>query len=166
LLASCALVAGPLGETQATAEPSQPLLLVTREHAHLAHEPGHVAGEDVGDEAPPRVGQRHGLVAAVVLAARALDEPAPQEIDHHDGGVGVAAEELLAQLALTEGPMVEQGLERAELPDGEPGPPHHVPDPNRQRLGGAHELDVRVEGRRLRGASGVACRHGSNSNRL
>jgi len=165
-LASCALVAGFLGESQATAEPPQQLLLVTREHAHLAHEPGHVAGEDVGDEAPPQPGQRHGLIAAVVLAARALDQPAAQEIAHHDGGVGVAAEEFFAQLALAEGPVVEQGLERAELADGEPGLPHHVPNPNGQRLCRAHELDVGVEGRRLRGAAGVARRHGSNSNCL
>ena len=91
-----------------------------------------MAGEDVGDEAPPELGQRHGLIAAVVLATGALDQPAAQEIAHHDGGIGLTAEEFFAQLALAEGSVLKQGLERAELPDGEPGPPHHVPNPNGQ----------------------------------
>jgi hypothetical protein len=125
-----------------------------------------VAGKDVGDESPARVGQRHRLVASVVFTARALDEAAAEEIAHHHCGVGLAAQELLAQLSLAERPVVEQRLQRAELPDGEAGSPHHVADANGQGLRRAHQLDVRVQRDGLGRAAPVAGRHGSNSNRL
>ena len=141
----------------------QRVLLLPREHAHLADQARHVAGKDVSDEPPARVGQRHRLVAPIVLASGPLHEPAAQQIAHDDGGVGVAAEQLLSELALTQRPVVQQRLQRAELADGEAGPRHDAADPRGQRLRRAHELDVRVQRGGFGGAPGVAGRHGSNS---
>jgi hypothetical protein len=165
-LASFALVGRGLGEAEPPAEPAQRVLLVAGKHAHLADEAGHMAGEDVGDEPAPRLGEGDGQIAAVVAAARALDQAPALEVAHHHRGVGVASQELLPEVALAERPVMQEGLHGAELPDREPGRRHHAADPPGQGFRRAHELDVGVEGRRLCGAAGVACRHGSNSNRL
>jgi len=142
------------------------VLLVPGEHTHLSNEAGHVTGEDVGDEPAPGIGQGDRLIALVVLSARPPHEAPAQQVAHHHRGVGVAAQELLAEVALAERPVVQEGFQRAELPDGETGRAHDATHPRGQRLRRAHELDVGVEGRSLRGAAGIACRHGSNSKRL
>jgi hypothetical protein len=166
LLASFAFAGGGLGEAEPPAESAQRVLLVAGEHAHLADEAGHVAGEDVGDEPAARLGQGDGHVPAVVAAPRALDQAPAQEVAHHHRGVGVASQELLPEVALAGRAVVEKSLQRAELPDREPGRRHHAADSPGEGFRRAHELDVGVEGRRLRGAAGVASWHGSNSNRL
>lgn len=142
------------------------MLLVSGEHAHLPDESGHVAGEDVGDEPAAGVRKGHRLIALVVLSPRPPHETPAQQVPHDHRSVGVAAQQLLAEVALAERPVVEQRLQRAELPDGEAGRAHDAAHPRGERLRRAHELDVGVEGRGLRGAAGIACRHGSNSKRL
>jgi hypothetical protein len=142
------------------------VLLVAGEHAHLADEAGHVTGEDVGDEPAAGVGQGDRLIAAVVGSARPLHETSAQQVAHHHRGIRVAAQELLAEVALAEWPVVQEGFQRAELPDGEAGRAHDATHPRGERLRRAHELDVGVEGGGLRGAAGIACGHGSNSKRL
>jgi hypothetical protein len=125
-----------------------------------------VAREDAGDEPASRLGEGDRHVAPVVAPARPLHEAPAQQIAHHHRGVGVAPQELLPEVALAERPVVQERLQRPELPDGEPGFGHHPAHPRGERLGRPHELDVGVEGRCLGGAAGVACGHGSNSNRL
>jgi hypothetical protein len=142
------------------------VLLVAGEHAHLPDEAGHVTREDVGDEPAPGIGQGDRLIAFVVHAARPLHETPAQQVAHHHRGIGVAAQELLTEVPLAERPVVQEGFQRAELPDGEAGRAHDAAHPRGQGLRRAHELDVGVEGRGLRGAARVACRHVSNSKRL
>jgi hypothetical protein len=125
-----------------------------------------MAGKDVGDEPESRLRQRDGQVAAVVAPARPLHEAAPEQIADHHRGVGVAPQELVPEIALAQRTMVQERFQGPELPDREAGRRHHAADPRGEGLGRAHELDVGVERGLLRGAAGVACRHGSNSNRL
>lgn len=125
-----------------------------------------MVGEDVGDEPAPHHREGHRLITAIILAARALHEAPAEQIAHDHRGVGVAAEELLPEVALAERAVVQQRFEGAELPDGEPGRGHHAARPRGERFRRAHELDVGVERRRLRGTARVACRHVSNSKRL
>jgi hypothetical protein len=154
------------GETEPPAEPAQRLQLGARQHAHLAHEPRHVAGEDLGDEPPAAPRQRHGDEAAIVPPASLRDEPAPDEVGHDHRGVAVAAEQLEPEVALAERTVVEQGLQHAELPDGEAGGRHHAARAGGQRLAGPHQLDVGVQGGLLERGASVARGHGSNSKGL
>lgn len=142
------------------------MLLVPGEHAHFPDKAGHVTGEDVGDEPAPGLGQGDRLIALVVLSTRPLHETPAQQVAHHHRGIRVAAQELLAEVALAERPVVQEGFQRAELANGEAGRAHDAAHPRGERLRRAHELDVGVEGGGLRGAAGIACRHGSNSKRL
>jgi hypothetical protein len=139
---------------------------VAVEPAHLSHQPCHVAGKDLADQPPAPLGQRDRHVAAVVTPAFLRHEIPADEVAHHDGGVAVAAQELLTEVALAERPVMQQRLQHAELSDGEPGRRHDPAHPCGDRLGGAHELDVGVERRRLGPGAGIARRHGSNSNGL
>ena len=142
------------------------MLLVAGEHGHLAGEAGHVPREDAGDETAPPVGQGDGQVAAVISPARALHEAPAEQVAHDHRGIGVAPQELLPEVALAERPVVQERLQSAELPDGQPRLRHHAAHARGERLGRAHQLDVGVESCGLRGAAGVSCRHDSNWNRL
>jgi hypothetical protein len=125
-----------------------------------------VPGEDLADQRAPTRGERDHHEAAIVLAAGLRDEPAAHQVTDHHRGVAVTAQQLGAQLALAERPVVQQGLQHAELADGEAGARHHVADARGDRLGGAHELDVGVERGGLGECARVARGHGLNSNGL
>jgi hypothetical protein len=125
-----------------------------------------VAGEDLRDQPPPPLGQRDGDEAPVVHAARLPDQAAAHEVAHDDRGVAVAAEQLRAEVPLAQGPVVQERLQHAELPDGQPRRCHHAVHPGGHRLGGPHELDVGVERRRLHRGARIAGGHGSNLNGL
>ena len=87
------------------------MLLVPGEHAHFPDEAGHVTGEDVGDEPAPGLGQGDRLIALVVLSTRPLHETPAQQVAHHHHGIRVAAQELLAEVALAERPVVVPHLQ-------------------------------------------------------
>jgi hypothetical protein len=125
-----------------------------------------VAGKDLRDQPASRLGQRHHDEPAVVATPLLLDETAADEVADHDGGVAVAAQQLLTEIALAQRPVMQQRLQHAELADGEPGRRHHAPHPRGHRLGRPHELDVGVEGCRLHGRAGIARGHSSNLNGL
>jgi hypothetical protein len=139
---------------------------VAIEPAHLAHQSRHVTGKDPADQPPAALGQRDRDVAAIVPAPLLLDETSAHEVAHDDGGVAVAPQQLLPEVALAERPVMQQRLEHAELTDREPGGRHHVAHARGDRLGGAHELDVGIENRRLRRRAAIARGHGSNLNGL
>ena len=122
--------------------------------------------EDPADQSPAPLGQRDRDEATVVTPPLLLDETAPHEVAHDDGGVAVAAEQLLPEVALAERPVMQQRLEHAELPDREPRGRHHVAHARGDRLGRAHQLDVRVEDRRLGRSAAIARGHSSNLNGL
>jgi hypothetical protein len=125
-----------------------------------------VTGKDRGDQPASPLGQRDHDEAAIVATPLLRDQAAAHEVADHDRGVAVAAQQLLAELALAERTVVQQRLQHAELPDGEPGLRHHAADPRRDRLGRPHQLDVGVEGGRLGRRTRVAGRHRSNLNGL
>jgi len=125
-----------------------------------------VAGKDPRDQAPPRPGQRDHDEPPVVATARLLDEAAAGQVGHDDRGVAVAAQQLGAEVALAQRPVVQQRFQHAELPDGQPGRRHDAVHPGGDRLGRAHQLDVGVQGGRLGRAAGIAGRHRSNLNGL
>jgi len=125
-----------------------------------------VAGEDLGDQPVPWLGQRHHDEAAIVTTPLLLDQPAADEIADHHGGVAVAAQQLRAEIALAERAVMEQGFQHAELADGEPGAGHHAAHAGGHGLGRPHELDVGVERDRLQGGARVARGHRSNLNGL
>jgi hypothetical protein len=133
---------------------------------HLAHEPRHVPGEDLADQRAPARGERDRHEPAIILAAGLGDEPAAHQVADHHRRVAIAAEQLGAELALAERPVVQQRLQHAELADGEAGARHHVAHAGGDRLGGAHELDVGVERGRLGERARVARGHDLNSNGL
>jgi hypothetical protein len=121
-----------------------------------------VPGEDLRDQPPPLTGQRDHDEPAIVAPPRLFDEPAAGEVGHDHRGVAVAAQQLGAEVALTQRPVVQQRLQHTELPDREPRRGHHAVHPGRDRLRRPHQLDVRVEGGGLGRVAGVARRHGSN----
>jgi len=125
-----------------------------------------VAGKDLRDQPASPLGQRHDDEPAIVTTALLRDQAAPNEVADHDGGVAVAAQQLLTEIALAQRPVVQQRLQHAELSDGEPGRRHHAPHPRGHRLGGPHELDVGVERRRLHRGARIARGHSSNLNGL
>jgi hypothetical protein len=125
-----------------------------------------VARKDLRDQPPPRRGQRDHDEPPIVAPALLLGQAAPGEVGHDDRGIAVAAQQLGAEIALAERPVVQEGLQHAELADGEARRRHHAVHPRGDRLGGPHQLDVRVEGGRLGPAARVPCRHGSNLNGL
>jgi hypothetical protein len=125
-----------------------------------------VAGKDLRDQPPARSGQRDHDESPIVAPAHLLDEAAAGEIGHDDRDVAVAAQQLRAQVALAQRPVVQQRLQHAELADREAGRRHHGVHPGGDGLGRPHQLDVRVEGGGLGGAPGIAGRHGSNLNGL
>jgi hypothetical protein len=132
--------------------------------AHLPHEARHVAGKDLHDQPLPGAGQRHHDEPPVVAPARLLDQPAANQVGHDDRGVAVAAEQLGAEVALAQRPVMQERFQHPELADREPGRRHHAVHPGGDGLGRPHELDVRVERGRLGRSAGVARRHGSNFN--
>jgi hypothetical protein len=75
-------------------------------------------------------------------------------------------QQLGAEVALAQRPVVQQRLQHVELADRESGRRHHAVHPGGDRLGRPHQLDVRVEGGGLGRTAGVARRHGSNLNGL
>jgi hypothetical protein len=125
-----------------------------------------VPGKDLRDQPASLLGQRHHDEPAIVTTPLLLDQAATDEVAHHDGGVAVAAQQLLTEIALAQRSVVQQRLQHAELSDGEPGRRHHAAHPGRDRLGGPHELDVGVERRRLHRSARIARGHGSNLNGL
>jgi hypothetical protein len=155
-----------VGQAEPPAEAAQLLQLGPAQAAHFAHEAGHVAGEDLGDEPVAWSGQGHHDEPAIVATPLLLDQPAAHEVADDDGGVAVAAQQLGAEIALAERPVMEQRLQHAELADRESGPGHHVAHAGGHRLGGPHQLDVGVERGRLQGCARVARGHRSNLNGL
>jgi hypothetical protein len=121
-----------------------------------------VAGKDLGDQSTARLGQRHDDEAPIVRPPLLGDQTTPDEIADDDRGIAVAPQQLGAEIALAQRPVVQQRLQHAELADGEPGRSHHAAHARGHRLGGPHELDVRVQRRRLRRCARIARRHGSN----
>jgi hypothetical protein len=157
----------PLGaETEPPAQAAELVQLGAAQAAHLAHEALHVAGEDGRDQLSSGAGQRHHDEASVVLPALLGDQAAPGEVRHDHRGVAVAPQQLGAEVSLAERAVVQERLQHAELADGQPRLRHHAVDTRGDRLRGPHQLDVRVEGRRLGRTAGVAGRHGSNLNGL
>jgi hypothetical protein len=154
----------------AEAEPSTEVLqrrqLGSVQAAHLPHEAGHVPGKDRGDQPAAPLGQRDHDEAAIVATALLRHQPPAHEVADHHRGVAIAAQQLLAELALAERAVMQQRLQHAELPDGEPGLRHHAADAGRDRLGRPHQLDVGVEGGGLGRRARVAGRHRSNLNGL
>jgi hypothetical protein len=148
-----------VAEAEPPAEAAELVQLGAREPAHLVHEPRHVAGEDVRDQPPAGHGQAHADEPAIVLPPRLVDQAAPHQVADDHGGVAVGAQQLLAEVPLAEGPVVQQRLQHAELADREPDRGHHPAHPGGDGLGGPHQLDVGVEGRRLGRGAGVARRH-------
>jgi hypothetical protein len=122
-----------------------------------------VAGEDVRDQPPAGNSQTHGDVPAIVAPPRLVHQAAPDEVADHHRGVAVRAQQLLAEVPLAEWSVVQQGLQHAELADGEPHRGHHAAHASGDGLGRPHQLDVGVERRGLGRGAGVARRHGSNS---
>jgi hypothetical protein len=98
------------------AEPAQLRLLRQRERAQLAHDVSHVPRKDPADQAAALVGERDGDEATVVGPALPPNEAPPGEVADHDRDVAAAAQELPAQIALAEGPEVQERLQGAELP--------------------------------------------------
>jgi len=86
--------------------------------------------------------------------------PRPDEVTDDDGGVAVAAEQLLAEVPLTQRPVMQEGLQDAELPDGQAGVSHDAGHPGGDRVGRPHQLDVRLESRGLGRSAWIAGRHG------
>jgi hypothetical protein len=125
-----------------------------------------MAGKDLRDQPPPRLGQRDRDEPPVVAPARRRDQAAAGEVGHDDRGVTVAAQQLGAEVALAQRPVVQQRLQHAELADREAGRRHHAVHPGGDGLGRPHQLDVRVEGGGLGRTAGIASRHGSNLNGL
>jgi hypothetical protein len=134
--------------------------------AHLAHEAGHVTGENRVDQPAPSPGQRHRDETAVVEPARLRDEAAAHQVGHDHRRVAVAAQQLLAEVPLAERAAMQQGLQHAELPDRQSRPGHDPADPRGDGLDRPHQLDVGVQGRGLGHGPRVPRRHGSNSKRL
>jgi hypothetical protein len=123
-----------------------------------------VPGEDRRDQPLSLRGQADGHEATVVRPADLGHEPATDQVGHDHRRVAVAAQELLPEVPLAQRPVVQERLQHAELADGQASLAHHAAHPRRDRLGGPHELDVGVEGRRLRGRARVAGGHSSNLN--
>jgi hypothetical protein len=151
---------------QTPAQAAQGLQLARKQPAHLAHESRHVTREDLADQRRAARGERDHHEAPIVPAAGLGDQPAAHQVADHHRRVAVAAQQLGPQLALAERPVMQQGLQHAELPDGEAGARHHVADARGDRLGGAHKLDVGVERDGLVERARVARGHGFNSNGL
>ena len=125
-----------------------------------------MTGKDAADQPAAPLGQGHHDEAPIVATALLLDEPTPHEVTDHHRRVAVAAQQLGAQIALAERAVVQQCLQHAELADGEAGLGHDPTHPGGDGLGGAHELDVGVEGGGLGDGARVARGHSSNSNGL
>jgi hypothetical protein len=121
-----------------------------------------VAREDVLDEPAPSPAQRDRHEPAIVDAAHLVYEAAPHQIGDDHGGVAVAAQQLRPEVPLAQRPVVQQRFQHAELADRQAGRAHHVTDAGGDRLRGPHQLDVRVEGRRLRRGALITRGHSSN----
>jgi hypothetical protein len=134
------------------------------EPAHLPCESRDVARKDLRDEPASPLGQGDGDEPAIVTPALLLHERATHEVAHDDRGVAVATQKLLTEIALTQRPVMQQGLQHAKLADGEPGGCHHPADARGHGLGRPHQLDVGVERRRFRWGAAIPRRHRSNSN--
>jgi hypothetical protein len=123
-----------------------------------------VAGEDVRDQPPAPLGETYHDVPPIVAPPRLIHQAAPDQVADHHGGVAVRAQQLLAEVPLAERSVVQQGLQHAELADGEPHRGHHAAHAGGDGLGGPHQLDVGVERRRFRWGAAIPRRHRSNSN--
>jgi hypothetical protein len=151
--------------TELSAKAAQLRLLREREHAQLAHDVSHVPRKDAADQAAALVRERDSDEAPVVGPALAPNETAPGKVADHDRDIAAAAQELPAEIALAEGPQVQERLQDPELADGQVGRPHQRIEPGGHRVGGAHELDVRVEGGFLLSAAAIVGGHALNLNR-
>lgn len=116
-----------------------------------------MVGEDVGDEPAPHHREGHCLITAIILAARALHEAPAEQIAHDHRGVGVAAEELLPEVALAHRAQVEEDVQRGELAERQLLQREVAVGPRRDRLRGADELEVGIERARFVRGAGVAC---------
>src|SRR5882724_1253493 len=124
----------PESATEPPAEPAQLRLVRQGERTHLAHDVLRVARKDPADQSAALVGERDRDEPPIVGPPRPAHEPAPGEVADHDGGVAPAAQELAPEIPLAEGTQVQQGLERAELADGQVGRPHQRLETGRHRL--------------------------------
>jgi hypothetical protein len=153
-----------VAEAEPPAEAAKLRQLAPRQHVHFAHEPRDVAREDAGDQPVPPLGQADRHEPAIVTAPLLRHQATPDEIRDDDRGIAVAAQQLLAEVPLAERTVVQERFQHAELPDGQPRRRHDAAHPGGDRLGGAHELDVGVERRRLRRGARIAGGHSSNLN--
>jgi hypothetical protein len=121
-----------------------------------------VARKDLDDQPAAARAERDHHEPAIVPAPLLVHEAAPGQVGDDHRGVAVAAQQLGAEIALAERPVVQQRLQRAELPDRQPRRRHHVPRARSDRLAGPHQLDVGVERHRLHRGAPIASGHRSN----
>src|SRR6185503_12396976 len=109
----------PATPSEPPAEPAELALLARRERIHLAHEQGHVPGEEVTDEPTALVGETDRDEAAIVTTPGPTHQSTECEIADHHGDVAAAAQQLASEIALAERAQVQQRLQGAELADGQ-----------------------------------------------
>jgi hypothetical protein len=126
---------------------------------HLVGHRGGVGREEARHKAASRGRQVHRHHAAVVPAALAAHPAMLFEVVNDQGDVPAAFEQLLPELALAQRPEMQEGLERPELADGEPGGLVRRRRASGQGVGGAKQGDIGVEGANLLGRASVVCRH-------
>src|SRR5574337_296810 len=140
-LASCFFI--PASEF--AAQDSELLLLRLRENVHLRNDPLRVIREQARDQAASPRGEPDRIEPAVLGFPLPGDEAPFFEIIDHHRDIAAAFEDLSGQFALAERAQMVQGLQDAELADGESGIRQVPLEACGYRPRRPYELDVGVQ---------------------